>query len=156
MRLDAKTLAIVAALVAFALTLVLWPKKARSAEDEIRALVAQCVASVEDKSLSTISDAMADDFKGPDNASRAEVKQLIAYQVLRSGEATTLFNPSLTVTVTNATGATISGKFIFARGKPKSLDGLPQGEALGAYQIDARLEKRDGRWKFLAATYRPL
>ena len=153
MKLTGRTLAIIAALIAAGLTLVLWPKKALSPEDEIRALVARCVRGAEDKDLSVIMDALVMNFKGPNNASRDDVKGIIAYQVLRPGEATSVFNPSLDVTVTGASEGTISGKFVFVRGKVKTVD---EGTALSAYQIDAVLQKRDGKWLFVSANYRQL
>ena len=146
--ISGRTLAIVVAVLAAVLTLVFWPKKAASAEDQIRALVARCVRSAEDKDLSVIADAMAPEFQGPRGASRDEVKGTIAFQVLRGGEATTVFNPSLSVTVLSPTSGEFTGKFVFARGK--------DGAAMSAYQIDAKVEKRDGKWLFVSATYREL
>jgi len=93
---------------------------------------------------------MAPEFKGPGNASRDEVKATIAFQVLRSGEATTVFNPKLEVTVTGPSTASLSGKFVFARGKVKTFE--PSAGAFSAYQIDATLQKRDGQWLFVSAT----
>ncbi len=148
--INGRTLAIAAAVLAAVLTLVLWPKKAPSAEDQIRTLVARCVRSAEEKDLSAISDALAPDFKGPQGASREEVKGTIAFQVLRGGEATTVFNPSLDVTVTTPTTGSFSGKFVFARGKAKA------AAQMSAYQIDCAVEKRDGKWLFVSATYREL
>ena len=153
MRVSGRALAIVAALVCAGLTLVLWPKKAMSAQDEIRAMVARCVRAAEEKDLSVIVDALVPEFKGPNGASREEVKGIIAYQVLRPGQATTVFNPSLDVTTTGASEGTISGKFVFVRGKVKTLE---EGPSMGTYQIDGNLQKRDGKWVFVSATYRQL
>jgi hypothetical protein len=154
--ISGRTIAIGAALVAAVLTLLLWPKKQGSAEEEIRALVAQCVRAAEDKELSVIAEAMAADFKGPNNASRDDVKGILTFQLLRNAEATTVFNPSLEVTVTGPDGGELSGKFVFARGKPKSFEQVGEAGVISAYQIDAKLQRRDGKWKFVSASYRPL
>lgn len=154
MKLSAKTIAIVTAVLAAALTLWLWPKAQLSAEDEIRALVASCVKAAEDKELSVITDAMSEDFKGPSGAGRDDVKRLIAFQVLRDKESVAVFNPNLSVTVTSADTGEVSGKFVFARVKAKSFDQLPEGAVVNAYEIDAKLSKREGKWRFISATYK--
>lgn len=153
MRFSARTIAIITAALAAVLTLVLWPKAKLSPEDEIRALVAACVKAAEDKELGVISDALAEDFRGPGGAARDDVKRLIAYQVLRDKESVAVFNPKLSVTITDANTGEMSGKFVFARAKAKSFDELPQGAVVEAYDIDAKLEKRDGKWRFVSATY---
>ena len=153
MRLSSRTIAIIAAAIAGVLTLLLWPKERLSSEGEIRALVAQCVKAAEDKELSVIVDAMASDFKGPSGSSRDDVKGMIAFQVLRNKESVAVFNPRLSVTVTGADTGDISGKFVFARAKAKSFDELPAGAVVSAYDIDAKVQKRDGKWQFISATY---
>lgn len=153
MRLSPRTIAIVTAALAAALTLWLWPKAKLSAEDEIRALVAACVKAAEDKEVSVITDAMTEDFKGPSGAARDDVKRLIAWQVLRDKESVAVFNPKLSVSLTAEDAGEVSGKFVFARAKAKTFDQLPEGAVVSAYQIDARLQKRDGKWRFVSATY---
>jgi hypothetical protein len=148
--ISARSIAIVAALAAAVLVLVLWPKKPLSPEDEIRALVGRCVTAAEEKNVSGISDVMAPEFSGPSGASRDEVKSLIAYQVLRGNPGAVVFNPSLDVTAASPTSGTFSGKFVFARGKE------PGAAQLSAYQIEAKLEKRDGKWLVLSANYKQL
>ena len=153
MKLSARAIAIITALLAAALTLWLWPRAQVSEEDQIRALVAGCVKGAEDKQLGPISDAMADDFKGPSGSSRDDVKRLIAYQVLRDKESVAVFNPTLSVTVTGPTTAEVTGKFVFARVKAKSFDQLPDGAVVSSYDIQAKLSKRDGKWRFSSASY---
>jgi hypothetical protein len=152
-KLSARTLAILAAGLAAALTLWLWPRPKLSAEDQIRALVAACVRAAETKELSEISEAMAEDFIGPGNASRDEVKRLIAFQVLRDKESVAVFNPSLSVTVTGPDTGELAGKFVFARAKAKTFEQLPAGAVVSAYEITAKLALRAGRWRFISATY---
>ncbi len=154
MKLSARAIGIILGVLAALLTLWLWPKPALSAEDEIRALVAQCVEAAEDKELGTITDAMAEDFSGPSGASRDDVKRMIAFAVLRDKESVAVFNPKLAVTVTATNNAEVSGKFVFARAKAKSFDALPEGAVVNAYEIDAKLQKREGKWRFISATYK--
>lgn len=154
MKLSARTIAILTAALAAALTLVLWPKPKLAPEDEIRALVAACVKGAEDKDVSVISDAMSDDFKGPSGSSHDDVKRMIAFQILRDQATVAVFNPVLSVNVTGPDTGEISGKFVFARAKAKSFDQLPEGAVVDAYEIDARLQKREGKWRFIAATYK--
>lgn len=154
MKVSARTIALITAALAGALTLWLWPRAAISDEEQIRALVAECVKGAEDKDLSPITEAMADDFAGPSGASRDDVKRLIAYQVLRDKQSVAVFNPTLSVTITDDAAAEMSGKFVFARAKAKSFDQLPEGAVVDAYEIDAKLVKREGKWRFKSASYK--
>lgn len=153
MRLSPKTIAILGAVLAAALTLWLWPKPKLKPEDEIRALIASCVKAAEDKQLGVITDAMSEDFKGPSSASRDDVKRMIAYQILRDKESAAVFNPKLIVTLTGSDTAEVSGKFVFARAKAVTFEKLPEGAIVSAYDIDAKLKKLDGKWRFISATY---
>jgi hypothetical protein len=153
-RLSARTIAIVTAGLAALLTLWLWPKPHRSPEEEIRALVATCVKAAEDKDLGTLTEAIAEDFKGPSGSSRDDVKRILAFHVLRDRESVAVFNPLLTVNVTGDDTGEISGKFVFARAKAVSFDQLPDGSVVSAYEIDAKLQKRDNKWRFVSATYK--
>lgn len=126
----------------------LWPKKPKDAESEIRQLVAACVAGAEKKDMGAISDALAEDFKGPQGTDLQDVKRIIAYQVLRDRETVAIFNPSLDVTVRGNDDADFSGVFLFARSKEL------KPETVGsAYKIDATLERRSGDWKIISARY---
>ncbi|MBL8955388.1 MAG: hypothetical protein JNK82_31730 [Myxococcaceae bacterium] len=139
--------------VAGALVLWLWPKKPKDPEAEVRALVARIVAGAEARDLGPLSDAMSEKFRGPGGTSKQEVKQIVAWQVLRNQETVAVFNPSLTVTVRGQEDAELEGVFLFARTKVKRVDEL-QPEMVGsAYTIKATLDKYDGEWKFTSATY---
>jgi hypothetical protein len=140
-----RTAAVLAALAAATVVLLAWPKAAVSPEDEIRALVAQCVAGVEAKDLSAFSAALAEDFKGQGGLSRAEVKGLVARQALAGGEVVSVLNPSLDVTVEGGTAGHLDGRFLFLRTKARTEDEA-QGSVASAWRIEAELTKRDGRW----------
>lgn len=153
MKLSARTIAGVTAAIFAALTFFFWPKAKVSEEDQIRALIAGCVKAAEDKDLAPIADAMADDFRGPNNAHKEDVKMIIGYQVLRNRETVAVFNPKLSVTVTGPDTAETSGKFIFARVKAKSADDVPADGVISSYEIEGELKKKDGKWKFTTARY---
>jgi hypothetical protein len=152
-----RALGLIVAGLAAAVVLWLWPKGGpEDPEAQVRALIAGVVAGVEAKDLGPLSDAMADDFRGPQGASRQEVKQIVLGQVLRNRENVAVFNPSLDVTVKGPSEAEISGTFLFARTKAKSADELPADAVGSAYRIDATVQRRDGDWKFVSATYAPI
>ncbi len=153
MTLSARSVALGVAVAFAALTVVFWPKKPVSDEDQIRAMIARCVKAAEDKDLGPITDAMADDFKGPSGAGRDDVKRIIAFQVLRSKETVAVFNPKLSVTLTGPDTADTSGKFVFARVKAKNADELTPDGVVSSYEIDGKLKKLDGKWQFVSATY---
>jgi hypothetical protein len=126
----------------------LWPKKPKDPEGQIRQLVAGCVAGVEKHDLGPLSDALAEDFKGPQGATVQDVKRIVAYQVLRDRETVAVFNPSLDVTVHGDDSGEMSGVFLFARSKE-----LKPETVAAAYKIQAGLERRQGDWKFVSASY---
>ena len=136
---------------AFALVLGLWPRGPKDPEAQVRKLVAEIVAGVEGRDLGPLSDSIATTFKGPQNTGKQEVKQLIAFQVLRNAETVAVFNPSLDVTVRSNDDADISGTFIFTRSKE-----LKPETVAAAYQVDASLERQGGEWRFISASYKQI
>ena len=124
-----------------------WPSPKLGPEEEIRALVADAVEAAERKEPSAVVAALADDFRGPSGASRLEVKQLVAGHLLRQAERVLVLNPSLDVTVSSSTTATLSGLFVFARGS------TDQPADATKYQIEATLERRGGLWRITSATW---
>jgi len=149
-----RALGLVLGAVVAGLVLWLWPRKPKDPQQQIRALVAEIVAGAERRDLGPLSDAMADEFRGPGGASPQEVKQIVAFQVLRNQENVAVFNPSLDVTV-HGDSADIEGTFLFARAKAKSVDQLDPGMVGSVYKITAALERRGSEWKFVNATYAP-
>lgn len=148
-----KVVGAVLALVAAGLTLWLWPRAPKDPEAEVRALVASIVKGVEERKLGPLADALSDRFKGPGGANAQEVKQLVAGQVLRNRETVAVFNPSLSVSVTGAEDADLDGTFVFARTKAASAEALEPGAVASAYRITAKLDRTEGEWKFISATY---
>ncbi len=146
-----RVIALGLAAVAVIAVLVLWPKAPQDPEDQIRALIASCVEGVEKHSVSALSDAIADDFRGPEGLDAREVRQVVAGQVLRDRETVAVFNPTLDVTMKSAGAAEFSGIFLFSRTrdmKPESIG--------SAYRIEGKLERRDGAWKIVSASYKPI
>ena len=151
-----RALGLVLAAGAAALVFWLWPRGPKDPEAQIRALVAGIVAGAEGRDVGPLSDAMADEFKGPQGATKQEVKQIVAFQVLRNQENVAIFNPSLEVKILGPEAAEIEGTFLFARSKAKSAAELQPGTVASAYRITATLDKQDGEWKFVSATYQPV
>ena len=154
--MNPRTLGVVLAAAAAALVFWLWPRGPKDPEAQIRALVAGIVAGAEGRDVAPLSDSMAEDFKGPSGASKQEVKQLVMFNVLRNQENVAVFNPSLEVKLRGTEAADLEGTFLFARTKAKSAAELRPEAVASAYRITASLEKRDGQWKFVSATYAPV
>ncbi len=138
---------LVLAIVAF---LALRPKTLTD-EEQIRALVAECVTAAEKHDLATISDAMADDFHGPSSASKQEVRQILLGQLFRNQNGVAVFNPSLDVRVLGD-NASFSGVFVFARAK--DVNWQEPGDGVTRYDIEGTLEKRSGEWLFTTAEWK--
>jgi len=138
----------VLALASAGAVLWLWPRAPKDPEEQIRKLVADCVAGVEKHDLSPLSSAIAADFRGPQGMSGQEIKQLIAGQVLRDSTTVAVFNPSLDVTFRNAGAADLDGLFVFSRTKELTAEG-----ATAVYRVKAAVAQRDGEWRFTSASY---
>jgi hypothetical protein len=149
-----RPLTIVIALVAAGAVLYFWPKKAKTPEDEIRALIAQCVADANERAVSDIMEHVAEEFIGPQMARKQDVKQMLAYQLLRQQQdVAVILNPTLNVTVKSDTSAQVTGFFVFGRTKVKTAEELSQSAVAAVYKIESDLERRDGRWVFIGAQY---
>lgn len=151
-----RALGLVLGAAAAALVFWLWPRGPKDPEAEIRKLIAGIVAGAEGRDVGPLADAMADDFRGPQGATKQEVKQIVAFQVLRNQENVAIFNPSLEVKLNGPELAEIEGTFLFARTKAKSAAELQPEMVASAYRITASLDKRDGEWKFTRASYAPV
>ncbi len=144
-----------AAAAAAVLTLVFWPRGPQTPEAQVRALVARAVREAEDKQVGDVVEHLAENFRGKNGETRQDIKSLLAYQLLRGGVVGVL-NPTLDVTVIDDTHARFWGRFVFARDKIVSVDALDPRSQLGAYRIEAEVEKRDGAWVLTTASYERL
>jgi hypothetical protein len=148
-----RPVAIVLALAAAAAVLFLWPRGPKNPEDQIRKLVAECVADANEKDVSSISDHVDERFVGPQSTGKQEVKQMLAYQLLRQQDVAVILNPTLSVTMKSATQASMTGYFVFGRTRVKTAEELNQGAVAAVYKIDADLESKEGKWWFTGAQY---
>lgn len=122
----------------------LWPKEKLSAEDQIRRLVAKTVKAAEDRDPAEVVEALDDKFRGPSGVGKDQVKGLLLQQFF-GAQSIVVLNPTLEVTVISPTSGQFKGTFVFAR----------NGAAIDAskYEIAADLEKIDGDWKIIAASW---
>lgn len=129
----------------------LWPKPKTSPEDEVRALVARAVEAAQNRDAAGVTEALADDFRGPQGTSKQEVKQLVLGHLFRNQNALVVLNPVLDVIVTAPDAASFKGTFVFARGQVA--DWQQPGDGASRYDIAATLERRDGDWVITSATW---
>ena len=148
-----RPVAIFLALAAAAAVLFFWPRGPKNPEDQIRKLVAECVKYANEKDVSAIADNVAEDFVGAQASRKQEVKQILAFQLLRQQEVAVILNPTLSVTLKSDTTASIVGFFVFGRTKVLTAEELSQNAVAAVYKIEADLERREGKWWFTAAQY---
>lgn len=130
-----------------------WPKAKHSPEDEVRALVARAVDAAQKRDAAGVTDALAEEFRGPSGANRQEVKQLIVGHLFRNREQLVVLNPVLDVTVASPTRASFKGTFVFARGQLADWQQPQPGDGASRYDISADLEKRGDDWVILTASW---
>jgi hypothetical protein len=129
----------------------LWPRPRPSPEDEVRALVARAVEAAQQRDAAGVTAALADDFRGPQGATKQDVKQLVLGQLVRNQSPLVVLNPVLDVTVTSPGAASFEGTFILARGPVT--DWQQPGDGASRYDISATLERRGGAWVITSATW---
>ncbi len=147
-----RLLAPLLALFVGALVFLLWPRAKVTPEDEVRALIAKAVSDAERHDVGDFMQALSDDFHGPSGTSRDEVKGLVAGQLFRNSNQTSILNPSLQVTVNDPSHARFEGVFVFARAG--QLTAPQAGDGASRYDIDGSVERREGRWVITSATWR--
>jgi hypothetical protein len=150
---NARPVAIVLALLAAGAVLYFWPRAPKNPEDAIRALVAECVTDANKKDVSAIMDHVAERFIGPNTMGKNEVRQILAFQLLRNQEVAVILNPTLTVGLKSETAASMTGFFVFGRTRVQTAEELTQSAVAAVYKIDADLERVDGKWTFTGAQY---
>ncbi len=148
-----RVVGVLLAVLAASAVLYFWPRKPGSPEEQIRALFTRCVQAAEERKLDVIAESMAPEFKAH-GASKDEVRQMLAYQLLRDRETVAVLNPSLDVTVESDTTGKVVAELVFARTKDKPADQLAPESVVAAYHLEARVERREGKWLFVSAEYR--
>ena len=148
-----RALGVVLALLAGGAVLWLWPRNPGSPEEQIRALFARCVRAAEERKLEVISDSMVPEFKAH-GATKDEVRQMLAYQLLRDRETVAVLNPSLDVSLEGDSAGKVVAELVFARTRDKPADQLAPESVVAAYHLEARVERREGKWLFVSAEYR--
>lgn len=148
-----RPIAIVLALAAAGAVLYLWPRAAKNPEDQIRALVAECVELANEKAVGDLMDHVAEEFVGPQGSRKQDVKQTLTFQLLRNQEVAVILNPTLNVELKGETTAAFTGYFVFARTKVQTAEELNPAGVAAVYKIDADLERKDGRWTIIGAQY---
>jgi hypothetical protein len=151
-----KLLAVLVVALAATAVVLLWPKGSQASSEElIRQKAIKMARAAENKDLGYIMDQVSDRFVYEDGGSKRDLRQVLAAQMLR-GNWLRVFVVDLAVTVTSPTSATLSGKYIFGRSRAETLKDLAKESELSSYAIDAKLEKEQDDWKFVAAKHRPI
>ena len=151
-----RLLGLLLALAAAGLVLALWPRRPPDPKELIVRNVVKMTHAAETRQVSGVMSYVSERFRSEDGWTRAEAKAVVAREVL-TGTWVRIFTTDLEVTLTSATTAELSGKFIFGRSDADKLEELAKESVLSAYRIDGRLEKEaDGEWRFVWARPRQL
>lgn len=138
--------AVLVAVIAAGAVLLLWPKEQHTPEDEVRALIAKCIAGVERNDIGPLVEAMATNFKGPSGLGRDEVRGVLLGQVMRQQGPITILNPTLDVKETAPGLITFTGQFVMTR---------PQ-DGVSRHEISGTVQKLDADWQFVEVGWRRL
>lgn len=125
----------------------------KSEEARIRALLDDAVAGAEAANPKKTLERVADDFRADNGADRDAVRGVLAREMLQ-GNRITVIRRDQDVTV-EGDAAKVSFDAALLRGDRAKLKGLvPQ--RMGTWRFALELEKRDGDWWIVAASYQPI
>jgi hypothetical protein len=125
-----------------------------SDEERIRLLFEDAARAAEEKRVSDAVAGVSERFRGG-GLDRRGAKQLVAFHVLR-GEWVSVSVAGARVRVDGARArATVDAVLARGAGKGKALAALLPGEA-SAHRFDAALEREDGEWRVVEASWRPV
>lgn len=125
----------------------------KSEEARIRALLDDAVAGAEAANPKKTLAQVADDFRADNGADRDAIKGVLAREMLQ-GNRITVIRRDQSITVEGET-AKASFDAALLRGDRAKLKGLvPQ--RMGTWRFVLDLEKRDGEWWIVAASYQPI
>jgi hypothetical protein len=151
-----RNVVIVAVLVALAALVAarLLAREAPTDEERIRLLFEDAARAAEEKRVSDAVEGVSERFRGG-GMDRRGVKQLVAFHVLR-GEWVSVSVAGARVRVDGARArALVDAVLARAAGKGKALAALLPGEA-SAHRFEAALEREDGGWRIVEASWRPV
>jgi hypothetical protein len=124
-----------------------------SDEEQIRAIFADAARAAEEKRVGDAVAAVSERFRG-EGLDRAGVKQLVAFHALRGTWVSVTVAGVEVAVAGDAADATVD--LVTARGGAgKALRDLLPGEA-SAHRVACRLEREDGGWRVVSATWRPI
>jgi len=151
-----KMVAVLVVALAATAVVLLWPKGSQASSEElIRQKAIKMARAAESKDLSYIMDQVSERFVFEEGGGKRDLHQLLAAQMMR-GTWLRVFVVDLAVTVTTPTTAVLTGKYIFGRSRASTLKELAKESEVSSYAIDAKLEKEQDDWKFVAAKHRPI
>jgi hypothetical protein len=123
-------------------------------EEQIRALFEDAARAAAEKRVADAVEGVSERFRG-EGLDRQGVKQLVAWHVLR-GEWVSVSLAGARVRVDGGRArASVDAVLARGAGKGKALAALLPGEA-SAHRFDAALEREEGGWRIVAASWRPV
>jgi hypothetical protein len=125
-----------------------------SEEARVRAVFLDAARAAEEKRPADVVARVSERFRGA-GLDRRGVKQLVAFEVLR-GEWVSVSIAGVTVEIEGSRArANVDAVLARAAGQGKVLAELLPGEA-SAHRFACRLEKEDGEWSVVEASWRPI
>lgn len=133
-----------------------WAVGSRAEEEsteQVRRLVVEMTNAAQAQDVASLMKPVSEHFKSADGMDKRELKQWVAYHVLR-GRWVRVFTSELKLSERSPTSVEVSGKFVLGRSEATRLKDLAQESEISTYQIDARAEKEsDGTWRFIWARH---
>jgi hypothetical protein len=123
-------------------------------EERIRALFEAAARAAGERSAADVVAPLSERFRG-EGLDRGGVKQLVALQLLR-GEWVSVALGGVQVAVDGERArANVDAVLVRAAGKGRGLAELLPGDA-AAHRFECTLEREDGAWRVVAASWRPI
>ena len=151
-----RILIVLAALAVGGAVVLLWPSEPITPEEEVRRRILQLVHAAEEKDLGEVMDGVSDTFRSDAGWNKAELKRVLAAQVLR-GQYVRILPDLRHLTAVNPQEVEVEARFYFARADVARVEELARDSVVSAWLIEATFQKEgDGTWRVVRARHRPL
>ena len=120
-------------------------------EDKVKKVVTSVQQAAEEKKIRSVLDHISMSYQDPQGNDYNGIKGLLAFYFFRH-QKVSVYMPNIDIVVTGPTAKALFQAILTGRGTGEAAGGILP-EALGAYNFEVLLAKKDGSWKVTSAMW---
>ena len=120
-------------------------------EDKVKKVVTSVQQAAEEKKIRSVLDHISKSYQDPQGNDYNGIKGLLAFYFFRH-QKVSVYMPNIDIVVTGPTAKALFQAILTGRGTGEAAGGILP-EALGAYNFEVLLAKKDGSWKVTSAMW---